>query len=102
LLIVAYSKLQQAVSAENISDDASLQAEVTWFTKVAWNVALLCGDPCQEMYQLFLACYKVRLAENYRYKYIVHASIVEMCSARILGKFYWYYVFDELANEWSY
>lgn len=55
----AYSKLQQAgISAEK-SSHSPLQAEVTWFTKVAWNVALLCGDPCEEMHQLFLACYKV-------------------------------------------
>lgn len=66
IMSVAYSKLQQTAGEEK-SGNASLQAEVTWFTKVAWNVALLCGEPCQEMYQLFLACYKVTWYCNYKY-----------------------------------
>ncbi|XP_065900506.1 testis-expressed protein 11-like [Dysidea avara] len=54
----ALAKLQKGVTTRG-PVGTSLQDEVTWFMKVSWNVALLCGDPCQEMYQLFLTCYKL-------------------------------------------
>jgi len=54
----ALAKLQKGVSS---GGPVALQDEVTWFMKVSWNVALLCGDACQEMYKLFLICYKVCL-----------------------------------------
>ena len=59
-ITTALAKLQKGVTTRG-PVDTSLQDEVTWFMKVSWNVALLCGDPCQEMYQLFLTCYKVCL-----------------------------------------
>jgi len=54
--IIALTKLQEGVTS---GGPVGLQDEVAWFMKVSWNVALLCGDACQEMYQLFLTCYKV-------------------------------------------
>ena len=34
--------------------------EADWFMKMAWNLALQCGDNYKEMGDLFSACYKVR------------------------------------------
>ena len=33
--------------------------EAGWFMKVAWNLALQCGENHREMADLFSACYKV-------------------------------------------
>lgn len=35
--------------------------EAGWFMKVAWNLALQCGDSYREMGDLFTACFKVYL-----------------------------------------
>ena len=39
--------------------------EAGWFMKVAWNLALQCGDNYHEMGELFSTCYKVCFTLNY-------------------------------------
>ena len=36
-----------------------MRNEAGWFMKVAWNLALQCGESHREMAELFFACYKV-------------------------------------------
>ena len=38
--------------------------EAGWFMKVAWNLALQCGDNYHEMGELFSTCYKVCFTSN--------------------------------------
>ena len=35
----------------------SRQKEAAWFLKVAWNLALQCGDNYQQMREFYIACY---------------------------------------------
>ena len=42
-----------------LSSSSSREAEAMWFMKIAWNLALQCGEHYHEMSQLFTACHQV-------------------------------------------
>ena len=45
---------------KHLSESAvPMRNEAGWFMKVAWNLALQCGESHREMAELFFACYKV-------------------------------------------
>ena len=55
------SYIQRAI--ENLgalSSSSSREAEAVWFMKIAWNLALQCGEHYHEMSQLFTACHQVK------------------------------------------
>ena len=43
-----------------LSSSSSREAEAVWFMKIAWNLALQCGEHYHEMSQLFTACHQVK------------------------------------------
>ncbi|KAI0226541.1 Testis-expressed protein 11 [Lamellibrachia satsuma] len=56
----ALQKLTELVKkVSSISTNDCLQNEAAWFMKIAWNMALQCGDAYQEMNELFILCCKV-------------------------------------------
>jgi len=48
------------VNLKNINEDLE-ESEVSWFNKIAWNLALSCSKHYSEMQQSFLLCYELSL-----------------------------------------
>jgi len=54
------SYIRQAREKLNsLSSTISQEAEAAWFMKIAWNLALQCGEHYHEMGQLFSMCHQV-------------------------------------------
>ena len=50
---------QAGEKLKSLPSSSSREAEAVWFMKIAWNLALQCGEHYHEMGQLFSACHQV-------------------------------------------
>ena len=57
-MMLSYIKKAQA-KLSNLPSVTVRQNEAGWFLKIAWNLALQCGENYQEMANFFIACYEL-------------------------------------------
>lgn len=82
------SYIQRAI--ENLgalSSSSSREAEAVWFMKIAWNLALQCGEHYHEMSQLFTACHQVKRLHTLIYT----ATLSHLCQTSIFLSVLYFY-----------
>ena len=57
-MMFGYIKMAQN-KLSSLSSAMVRQNEAGWFLKIAWNLALQCGENYQEMSSFFTACYEL-------------------------------------------
>lgn len=59
LLNVKEASNRLSVMTKQLSEDAELQNEITWFLKVSWNMGLQCDKDPYRLLQFFSVCFQV-------------------------------------------